>query len=96
VDYHSDTVKHATISWADMGSCEEAAHQADRGLLAARGVSATGTNFPASSYSQGFVISKVGGEKARVEANLAAVDQVRGCPVWHVEARLVCSTHPRS
>jgi hypothetical protein len=63
-------------------SAEAAAHQADCGLLATRGLGCT-TNFPASTYSQQQLqearnfATRVGAEAARVEGNLAAIEQVR-------------------
>jgi hypothetical protein len=64
-------------------SAEAAAHQADCGFLATRGLGCT-TNFPASTYSQeqlqeagDYAVSK-GVEAARVEGNLAAIQQVCG------------------
>jgi hypothetical protein len=40
-----------TLSWCRLVSAEAAAHQADCGFLAMRGLGST-TNFPASTYSQ--------------------------------------------
>jgi hypothetical protein len=72
------------VEWDGMPSAEAAAHQADCGFLAVRGVGCI-TNFPASTYSQqqlevagDYAISKGAMSAARVEENLAAIQQVRG------------------
>jgi hypothetical protein len=62
-------------------SAEEAARDADRGLLVVEGLGCT-TNFPASSYSAqeleeaGWYAMGVGVDPERVENNLEAVEQV--------------------
>jgi hypothetical protein len=80
------------VDWYGLRSAEAAAHQADCGFLAIRGLGCT-TNFPASTYSQQqleaageYAVSK-GAKAACVAENLAAVQQVRGragatCTCW--------------
>jgi hypothetical protein len=70
------------FGWHGLVSAEAAAHRVDCGYLATRGLGCT-TNFPASTYSQqqlqeaaDFATGK-GAEAARIQANLAAVEQVR-------------------
>jgi hypothetical protein len=72
-----------TLYWNGLPSAEAAAHQADCGFLAVRGLGCT-PNFPASTYSQQqlqeageYSVSK-GLDKGSVDRNLAAVQQVRG------------------
>jgi hypothetical protein len=89
---------YATLHKAEgLVSAEAAAHQADCGYLAARGLGCT-TNFPASTYSQqqlqeagDYAVSK-GVEAARVEENLAAVEKVRAQHVY----QLRLTRHPPS
>jgi hypothetical protein len=69
------------VEWNGLVSAEAAAHQADCGYLATRGLGCT-INFPASTYSQqqlqeagDYAVSK-GVEAAKVDENLAAVEEV--------------------
>jgi hypothetical protein len=78
-----DSSKVITLEWSALGSADAAARQVDCGILALQGPDCR-TNFPASECSAeaiaeaGTYAVLKGVPRARVEANLAAVEQVRG------------------
>jgi hypothetical protein len=71
------------LQWGGFKTAQQAADQADAGFLALLGLGAT-TNYPASLCSPAALATaaayliRMGVESARVDANVATVEQVRG------------------